>query len=201
MKKLLCLIFSTLVAPITLATTDDIDPCPLVDGRYTSDVAGANPDITRFEFCTSEGAAGPVLELLVEVSDSFRETTNSSFLFWYVDNRQTWVNMSREDSSRPFRASVELHPNAASGTYAVRIFKIKDNDGLELSLNEGQLNDLGFLTETVLTNSQADNTTPEIASFASDGWSFDSEGNPQLKATISVIEDGSGIVEDDLILE
>ena len=201
MKKLLCLVLSTLVSSIALATADDIDPCPLVDGRYSSDVAGANPDIARFEFCTSEGAAGPVLELLVEVSGTFSETTNASFLFWYVNNRQTWVNMNRTDSSHPFRASVELHPNAASGTYAVRIFKIKDNDGLELSLNEGQLNDLGFLTETVLTNSQADNTTPEIASFTSDGWSFDSEGNPQLKATISVIEDGSGIVEDDLIME
>ena len=33
--------------------------------------------------------------------------------------------------------------------------------------------------------------------LSSDGWSFDSEGNPQLKATISVIEDGEGIVEDD----
>ena len=201
MKKLLCLIFSVLVTPVALATTDDIDPCPLVDGRYTSDVAGSNPDITRFEFCTSEGATGPVLELLVEVSDSFSETTNASFLYWYVNNDQTWVNISREDSTLPFRASVELHPNAASGTYAIRKFTIKDNDGLELSLNEGQLNDLGFLTETVLANSQADNTIPEIAGFTSDGWSFDSEGNPQLKATISVIEDGSGIVEDDLILE
>ena len=57
-EKLLCLIFSVLVTPVALATTDDIDPCPLVDGRYTSDVAGSNPDITRFEFCTSEGATG-----------------------------------------------------------------------------------------------------------------------------------------------
>ena len=180
---------------------DEIDPCPLVDGRYAVESSSTNPDISRFEFCTSEGSLGPVLELFVEVSDSFSETTNASFLYWYVNNKQTWVNISREDSSAPFRASVELHPNAASGTYALRKFEIKDNDGLELSLNEGQLNDLGFLTETVLANSQADNTTPEIASFTSDGWSFDSEGNPELKATVSVLEDGSGIVEDDLILE
>ena len=180
---------------------DEIDPCPLVDGRYAVESSSTNPDISRFEFCTSEGSLGPVLELFVEVSDSFSETTNASFLYWYVNNKQTWINISREESSAPFRASVELHPNAASGTYAVRKFEIKDNDGLELSLNEGQLNDLGFLTETVLANSQADNTTPEIASFTSDGWSFDSEGNPELKATVSVLEDGSGIVEDDLILE
>ncbi len=180
---------------------DEIDPCPSVDGRYSSELAGVNPDISRFEFCASEGASGPVLELFIEVSDSFSDTTNASFLYWYVNNKQTWVNISREDSSQPFRASVELHPNAASGTYAVRAFTIKDNDDLELSLNEGQLNDLGFLTQTVLTNPEADNKVPEIASFASDGWSFDSEGNPQLKATVAVVEDGSGVVENTLILE
>ena len=132
MKKLLCLIFSVLVTPVALATTDDIDPCPLVDGRYTSDVAGSNPDITRFEFCTSEGATGPVLELLVEVSDSFSETTNASFLYWYVNNDQTWVNISREDSTLPFRASVELHPMPPV-VLRHSIFTIKDNDGLEVS--------------------------------------------------------------------
>ena len=180
---------------------DANDPCPQIDGRYSSESSGTNPDISRFEFCTSEGAGGPVLELLVEVSDSFSDTTNASFLYWYVNNEQTWVNISREDSSEPFSASVQLHPKAASGPYAVRIFTIKDNDGLELSLNEGQLKDLGFVTQTTLTNPQSDNTVPEIASFTSDGWSFDSEGNPQLKATVSVIEDDSGIVESNLILE
>jgi Ca2+-binding RTX toxin-like protein len=180
---------------------DENDPCPQIDGRYSSESSGTNPDISRFEFCASEGASGPVLELFIEVSDSFSDTTNASFLYWYVNNKQTWINISREDSSQPFRASVELHPNAASGTYAVRAFTIKDNDDLELSLNEGQLNDLGFLTQTVLTNPEADNKVPEIASFASDGWSFDSEGNPQLKATVVVVEDGSGVVENTLILE
>ena len=180
---------------------DENDPCPQIDGRYSSESSGTNPDISRFEFCASEGASGPVLELFIEVSDSFSDTTNASFLYWYVNNKQTWINISREDSSQPFRASVELHPNAASGTYAVRAFTIKDNDDLELSLNEGQLNDLGFLTQTVLTNPEADNKVPEIASFASDGWSFDSEGNPQLKATVAVVEDGSGVVENTLILE
>jgi len=41
---------------------DDADPCPLLDGRYYSESSGANPDITRFEFCTRIVAAGPVLE-------------------------------------------------------------------------------------------------------------------------------------------
>ena len=180
---------------------DDADPCPLLDGRYYSESSGANPDITRFEFCTRIVAAGPVLEFFIEVSDSFSETLTVSILYWYVNNKQTWISFSREDASLPFRASIELHPNAASGTYAVRSLRITDNEQLDLALNEGQLNDLGFQTEAVLANSDADSTAPVLTSFSTDGWTFDTDGNPQLEATIAVLETGSGVVNSRAILE
>ena len=181
---------------------DEADPCPLVDGRYAPvGESGTSPDIQRFEFCIGEGEAGPVLELFVELSDAFSETLQASFLYWYVDNKQTWIQVSRDDGSLPLRASIALHPEAASGAYAIRIFAIKDNDGLELKLNEGQLNDLGFSTQTSVDNPRADNTTPLIAGFSSEGWTFDSEGVPQLRATVSVKEEGSGLVQNSLILE
>ena len=180
---------------------DDLDPCPLFDGRYIAGSASANPDITRFEVCSRQGEDAPVLEFFVEVSDNFSETYSASLLYWYVGNQQTWINLSRESESFPFRASIQLHPNAASGMYAVRSLRIKDNEKLELALNEGQLNDLGFQTKIDLVNPDSDAIPPVITSFSSDGWSFDADGSPQLKVVIMVLEEGSGLGNSRAVLE
>ena len=54
-----------------------------------------------------------------------------------------------------FTRSLELNPRAVSGTYAVRAVRLFDQDGIEVRLNEGQLNELGADTKSVLANPNA----------------------------------------------
>ena len=114
-------------------TGDSIDPCPLVDGRYETQDAESAPDITRFEFCARESEDGPILEFLVEVSGAFSGARSANLLFWYINNEQTWISLTRS-------ASDHLQGDCGSSSPQPRVIMVFDSAlvdaGLELSLNE-----------------------------------------------------------------
>ena len=178
------------------------ESCPSTSGEQTasSDIL-PNPDVLELVFCSSIKENIPVLDFSVFVSDNFSDALSADLLFWLRDNQQTWISLDRENSDQPFTATFNLHEQANAGTYAIRALNLIDNDGLELSLNEGQLNDLGFDTTTELVNPNSDSITPEVISFSSNGWAIDSDGLPQLNATIVVSDEGSGLDNSRAIVE
>ena len=181
---------------------DSADICPAFNGNEASTgEAEADPDILRFEFCALIIDGIPTLEFLLTLSDDFSELRTANLLFWYVNNDQTWISLNRTHGSEPLRASIPLHQMAASGTYAIRSLRITDNDGLLVALNEGQLNTLGFTTTTILENTDSDSEKPYLVSFSTDGWSFDSEENPILSASLEVSDTESGVANGRVIVE
>ena len=161
----------------------------------------SNPDVLELVFCSSIKQNIPVLDFSVFVSDNFSDALSADLLFWLRDNQQTWISLDRENSDQPFTATFNLHEQASAGTYAIRALNLIDNDGLELSLNEGQLNDLGFQTTAELVNPNSDSIKPEVISFSSNGWAIDSDGLPQLNANIVVSDEGSGLDNSIAIVE
>ena len=196
-------LFSILISASSLSFSDDTDGdgiddsadiCPAFNGNGASTgETEADPDILRFEFCALTIDGIPTLEFLLTLSDDFSELQSAGLLFWYVNNEQTWITLNRTEGSEPLRASIPLHQMAASGTYAIRSLRITDNDGLLVALNEGQLNTLGFTTTTILENINSDSEKPYLVSFSTDGWSFDSEENPILTASLEASDTGSGV--------
>jgi hypothetical protein len=181
---------------------DSADICPAFNGNGASTgETEADPDILRFEFCALISDGIPTLEFLLTLSDDFSELQTADLLFWYVNNDQTWISLNRTQGSDPLRASIPLHQMAASGTYAIRSLRITDNDGLLVALNEGQLNTLGFTTTTILENINSDSEKPYLVSFSTDGWSFDSEENPILSASLEVSDTESGVANGRVIVE
>ena len=181
---------------------DSIDICPAFNGNTSPDgESEADPDILRLEFCALISDGIPTLEFLLTLSDDFSELQTANLLFWYVNNDQTWISLNRTQGSDPLRASIPLHQMAASGTYAIRSLRITDNDGLLVALNEGQLNTLGFATTTILDNINSDSEKPYIVSFSTSGWSFDSEQNPILSASLEVSDTESGVANGRVIVE
>ena len=181
---------------------DSIDICPAFNGNASPDSESeADPDILRLEFCAVISDGIPTLEFLLTLSDDFSELQGANLLFWYVNNDQTWISLNRTQGSDPLRASIPLHQMAASGIYAIRSLRITDNDGLLVALNEGQLNTLGFTTTTILDNINSDSEKPYLVSFSTDGWSFDSNENPILSASIVAKDEGSGFGDESAIVE
>jgi hypothetical protein len=178
------------------------EPCSSISGEQTtiSDVL-PNPDVIELVFCSSIQENIPVLDFSVFVSDNFSDALSADLLFWLRGNKQTWISLNRENSDQPFTATFNLNEQASAGTYAIRKLNLIDNDGLELSLNEGQLNDLGFQTTAELVNPNSDSIKPEVISFSSNGWAIDSDGLPQLNATIVVSDEGSGLDNSRAIVE
>ena len=200
-----------LISASSLSFTDDTDGdgiddsadiCPAFNGNGASTgEAEADPDILRFEFCALIIDGIPTLEFLLTLSDDFSELQTADLLFWYVNNEQTWIYPTRTEGSESLRASIPLHQMAASGTYAIRSLRITDNDGLLVALNEGQLNTLGFTTTTIVENINSDSEKPYLVSFSTDGWSFDSEGNPILTASLEASDTGSGVANSRVTVE
>jgi len=181
---------------------DSIDICPAFNGNASSDAESeADPDILRLEFCALISDGIPTLELLLTLSDDFSELQTARLLFWYVNNDQTWISLHRTQGSGPLRASIPLHQMAASGIYAIRSLRITDNDGLLVALNEGQLNTLGFTTTTILDSINSDSEKPYLVLFSTDGWSFDSDENPILSASLKVSDTESGVANGRVIVE
>ena len=200
-----------LISASSLSFTDDTDGdgiddsadiCPAFNGNGASTgETEVDPDILRFEFCALIIDGIPTLEFLLTLSDDFSELQTANLLFWYVNNDQTWISLNRTEGSEPLRASIPLHQMAASGTYAIRSLRITDNDGLLVALNEGQLNTLGFATTTILENINSDSEKPYLVSFSTAGWSFDSEENPILTASLEASDTGSGVANGRVIVE
>jgi hypothetical protein len=209
--KLKLFLYAILISASSLSFADDTDGdgiddsadiCPAFNGNGASTgEAEADPDILRFEFCALIIDGIPTLEFLLTLSDDFSELQTANLLFWYVNNDQTWISLNRTQGSEPLRASIPLHQMAASGTYAIRSLRITDNDGLLVALNEGQLNTLGFTTTTILENINSDSEKPYLVSFSTDGWSFDSEENPILSASLEVSDTESGVANGRVIVE
>ena len=209
MKSLLYLLTIVIFSPLAysqdsdgdgLLDTDDL--CPNNDGfsTITSDNA-VQPDIENFQFCVSFINDIPTLNFSIKVSDNFSNTNSASLLFWPEGENQTWVNLSRNNSTAPFTLSVPLHEQALSGNYTIRVLTINDNDGLQIRFNQGILETLGFDVSTELNNPNSDSIKPEVVSFSSDGWVIDESGQPQLTANLIVTDEGSGISGTPAVLE
>ena len=139
--------------------------------------------------------------LFRSASDNFSNSNSASLLFWLEDNHQTWINLERTDATFPFTSSFALHEQAASGKYTIRLLNINDNDGLEVSFNQGILETLGFNVSAQLDNPSSDSSKPQVVSFSSEGWIVDTDEKPQLSASISVTDQGSGLIGTRAILE
>ena len=71
--------------------------------------------------------------------------------------------------------------------------RLFDQDGLEVRLNEGQLNELGIDTKSELINPNEDTVPPQLDSFISDGWKIDDDGIPRLDVDLVASDVGSGL--------
>ena len=172
---------------------DSADLCPLRNGNLTA-VNAENDilDIVRFEFCAVMLEEIPTLQFTLELSSNF--TGDSlQLLFWLEGQDQTWITINRDPETGLFTRSLELNPQAVSGTYAVRAVRLFDQDGIEVRLNEGQLNELGADTKSVLANPNADLSPPGLTSFVTDGWIIDGEGQPTLSVDLNAADIGSGL--------
>ena len=182
--------------------SDDQDVCPEFRGSSSKELqAGESRDISRIEFCSTSISGIPTLRFEVYVSDFFSNTRSIQLLFWFVNNQQTWVTLTREDEEQPFKLDWTLDQQAAAGTYAIRVIRLTDNRGNELALDGGQIESLGFSRSIVLVNDQADNIAPMLSSLSSEGWYFDNEGTPRIDFALSVNESGSGIATGESVLE
>ena len=172
---------------------DTIDLCPRQNGLLE---ASGNDDtlldIARFEFCTAIVDGVPTMQFTIELSSNF--TGDSlQLLFWLEGEDQTWITINRDPDTGLFTRSLTLHPQAAGGIYAVRAVRLFDQDGLEVRLNEGQLNELGIDTKSELINPNEDTAPPQLDSFISDGWKIGEDGIPRLDVDLVASDVGSGL--------
>ena len=172
---------------------DAVDLCPRQNGLL--EALGNEDtllDIARFEFCAVLVDGVPTMQFTIELSSNF--TGDSlELLFWLEGEDQTWITISRDPDTGLFTRSLTLHPQAAGGIYAVRAVRLFDQDGLEVRLNEGQLNELGIDTKSELINPNEDTVPPQLDSFISDGWKIDDDGIPRLDVDLVASDVGSGL--------
>jgi hypothetical protein len=172
---------------------DVVDLCPRLNGLL--EASGSEDtllDIARFEFCAVLVDGVPTMQFTIELSSNF--TGDSlQLLFWLEGEDQTWITINRDPDTGLFTRSLTLHPQAAGGVYAVRAVRLFDQDGLEVRLNEGQLNELGIDTKSELINPNEDTAPPQLDSFISDGWKIDEDGIPRLDVDLVASDVGSGL--------
>ena len=136
-------------------------------------------DITEFSFTSRIDAETqlPWLDLIIGFSDHFSEARAISLLCWVEGKEQTWIYPTRDSADEPFRHSVELHPNAPDGVYAIRSIQIQDDSGVQLEFDSDQLRQEFSLTpSTSLTNPNADNISPSLLEAKVQSAIFDEEG-------------------------
>ena len=136
-------------------------------------------DITEFSFTSRIDAETqlPWLDLIIGFSDHFSEARAISLLYWVEGKEQTWIYPTRDSADEPFRHSVELHPNAPDGVYAIRSIQIQDDSGVQLEFDSDQLRQEFSLTpSTSLTNPNADNISPSLLEAKVQSAIFDEEG-------------------------
>ena len=172
---------------------DSVDLCPRQNGLLE---ASGNEDtlldIARFEFCAVLVDGVPTMQFTIELSSNF--TGDSlQLLFWLEGEDQTWITINRDPDTGLFTRSLTLHPQAAGGIYAVRAVRLFDQDGLEVRLNEGQLNELGIDTKSELINPNEDTVKPQLDSFVSDGWEIGDDDIPRLDVDLVASDIGSGL--------
>ena len=172
---------------------DANDLCPLQNGVLeATNNENTLLDISRFEFCAVLIDGVPTMQFTIELSSNF--TGDSlQLLFWLEGEDQTWITVTRDDETGLFTRSLELHPQAAGGVYAVRAVRLFDQDGLEVRLNEGQLNELGIDTKSELINPNEDVIPPALDSFVTDGWNIGDDDVPRLTIDLAASDVGSGL--------
>jgi len=153
------------------------------------------PDVASITVTTAAGAnsAGPTLSFSVALSANFSQATSVSLLYWAVNNEQTWITLSRASSSAPFTAQVQLPAFAKSGTYEIRAISARDNNGTQLSLNRDQLQALGHVVTTTLTNPNSDEVEPALGSFSAGQPYRASDGSLHVDLTVTASDAGSGL--------
>ena len=153
------------------------------------------PDISSITFSTTAGSEslGPKLSFSVVLSANFSQAMSLSLLYWAVNNEQTWITLNRASSSDPFSALIQLPVFAKSGTYEIRVINARDNNGTQLSLNRDQLQALGHVVTTTLTNPYADEVAPTLGDFLVGQPYRTSDGSLHVDLTVSASDAGSGL--------
>ena len=176
---------------------DSFDSCPLNSGLSTNNASEG--DIKIFQYCFSQNET-PKIHFQIELSDNFSNAQTIQILYWLTDNEQHWITATRDPITGMFIANIELNQYSASGTYDVRSIRLVDNQGVEVNLNQDQLNVLGFNTTTTFSNPDSDNTKPSPTSVTSAGWAINESEQPEINFEVVVEDDLSG-VQDTILLE
>jgi hypothetical protein len=176
---------------------DTSDTCPLNSGL--SSVNYSSGDIQFFQYCLSNDAV-PQIHFQLELSDGFSSAQSIQILYWLTDNEQHWITATRDPITGIFIANIELNQYTTSGIYDVRAINLIDNQGVEVNLNQDQLNVLGFNTSTSFSNSDSDNTKPSPTNVTSSGWHLNESDQPQINFEV-VVEDNLSGVQETTILE
>jgi hypothetical protein len=157
--------------------------------------ANLEPDILSIAFATMDESSGvgPGLSFSVFLSANFSEAMSLSLLYWAVNNEQSWITLSRTSALAPFTGQVQLPVFAKSGAYEIRAISARDNNGTHLSLSRDQLQSLGHVVSTNLTNPSGDEMVPELISFEAGQPYWASDGSLHVDLAVTASDAGSGL--------
>ncbi len=153
------------------------------------------PDVSSVNFTTIAGhdSAGPSLSFVVTLSTNFSQANSLSLLYWAVNNEQTWITLQRGSSLESFSALVQLPIFARSGTYEIRAIRARDDNGTELSLSRDQLESLGHIVFTTLTNPNGDEVAPTLSEFEVGQPYRAGDDSFHVDLTVTASDAGSGL--------
>jgi len=169
---------------------------------YLTMTAQLVPDVESIEFVAriDPDSQTPTLSIRVGLSDYFSQATSIQVLYWFVNGRQTWVQIHRDPLTGGFSSDIALSPYAVSGAYAIRSIMAIDDQGTLVQFSEAQLVELGFDMDVELINPNSDNTAPEVGSLSIGAVGFDTTGGLHIPIQVTASDIGSGL-ERHFILE
>ena len=135
----------------------------------------------------------PILNFSVAMSANFSNATSLSLLYWLRNNNQTWIDLTRTNTTDPFTSTIQLSPFATSGEYEIRSIRVYDNSSNLVEFSTAQLNDeFGFNTSTFLQNQNSDSTAPSLISLDVGLPTFSSDAI-LIPMTVKASDDSSGL--------
>jgi hypothetical protein len=135
----------------------------------------------------------PVLNFSVAMSANFSGATSLSLLYWLRNNNQTWITLSRSNTTDSFSSTIQLSPYATSGEYEIRRIDVYDNSSNLVEFSTDQLkNEFGFNTSTFLQNQNSDSIAPSVISLEVGLPTFSSDAI-LIPMTVKASDDSSGL--------